>query len=128
MRHTLILTINFKGGKRASGKTLRATIVTLFSIIMLTCLASVIAPAHAAESKVVSGSGLPIPRFISISKKNANLRVGPGKRYPVDWIYRRRGVPVLVTAEFEHWRKILDADGAEGWLHKSLLSAGAPQW
>jgi SH3-like domain-containing protein len=27
-----------------------------------------------------------------------------------------------VTAEFEHWRKVLDADGAEGWLHKTLLS------
>ncbi len=38
------------------------------------------------------------------------------------WIYRRRGLPVLVTAEFNHWRKVLDADGVEGWLHKTLLS------
>ena len=27
-----------------------------------------------------------------------------------------------MTAEFEHWRKVVDADGAEGWLHKTLLS------
>jgi SH3-like domain-containing protein len=101
---------------------LRATIIILFSSITLTWLAFVIAPNHAAEGKAISDSGLPIPRFISISKKNANLRIGPGTRYPVDWIYRRRGVPVLVTAEFEHWRKVVDADGAEGWLHKSLLS------
>ena len=119
---TLVFTTLFKVKRRAGGKTLRATIITLFSIVALTCLAPVLTSTHAAERKAVSGSGLPIPRFISISKKNANLRIGPGKRYPVDWIYRRRGVPVLVTAEFEHWRKVVDADGAEGWLHKTLLS------
>ena len=89
---------------------------------MLAWFAPAIAPTHAADSKAVSSSGLPAPRFISISKINANLRVGPGKRYPVDWIYRRRGVPVLVTAEFDHWRKVLDVDGTDGWLHKTLLS------
>lgn len=76
----------------------------------------------AAQSKASVRSGLPIPRFISISSKTANLRTGPGKRYPVTWVYKRRGVPLLVTDEFDHWRKVLDAEGTEGWLHKSLLS------
>jgi SH3-like domain-containing protein len=119
---TLVFTTSFKVRKKASGKTLKATIVTLFLLGMLACLAPAIAQTHATDGKVTSGSELPIPRFISISKRNANLRVGPGKRYPVDWIYRRRGVPVLVTAEFQHWRKVLDVDGTEGWLHKTLLS------
>ncbi len=122
MCYTLVFTTPFKVGKEARGNTLRATTITLFSFVLLTCLAPVIAQTQAVEGKAVSGSGLPMPRFISISKRNANLRVGPGKRYPVDWIYRRRGVPVLVTAEFEHWRKVIDVDGTEGWLHKTLLS------
>jgi SH3-like domain-containing protein len=119
---TLFIITQLKFGKRDRGKTLRATIATLILLVALACLAPVISPLHAANSKAASGSELPVPRFISISKKNANLRVGPGKRYPIDWIFRRRGVPVLVTAEFEHWRKVVDASGAVSWLHKSLLS------
>jgi SH3-like domain-containing protein len=99
-------------------RKLKATFITLCALAALAWLA----PADAASGKAASASGLPIPRFISISSKTANLRTGPGKRYPVTWVYQRRGVPVLVTAEFDHWRKVLDADGAEGWLHKSLLS------
>lgn len=88
----------------------------------LAWLAPSMASFAAAEGKAPVGSGLPIPRFISISSKTANMRTGPGKRYPVTWVYKRRGVPLLVTAEFDHWRKVLDMDGTEGWLHKSLLS------
>lgn len=67
-------------------------------------------------------SGLPLPRFVSIAGDEVNLRTGPGVRYPVAWVFVRRGLPVLVTLEFEHWRKIRDLDGAEGWVHQSLLS------
>jgi SH3-like domain-containing protein len=108
--------------KLSIGRKLRTPIITLLSFIALAWLAPAIAPTHAADGKAVSGSGLPVPRFITISKRNANLRVGPGKRYPVAWVYRRRDVPVLVTAEFDHWRKVFDVDGTNGWLHKTLLS------
>jgi SH3-like domain-containing protein len=76
----------------------------------------------AAADKKTSGTGLPVPRFISIASKTANMRTGPGKRYPVIWVYKRPGVPVMVVDEFEHWRKVLDVEGTEGWFHKSLLS------
>ncbi len=69
----------------------------------------------------VGPSGLAVPRFESLSSTKVNLRAGPGLRYPISWVYLRRGMPVLVTAEFEYWRKIKDVDGAEGWLHKSLI-------
>jgi SH3-like domain-containing protein len=119
---TVVITTYLTDEEEGRGKTLRVTISTLILLVALACLAPVKSPLHVANSKAASGNGLPVPRFISISKQNANLRVGPGKRYPVSWIYRRRDVPVLVTAEFEHWRKVLDADGAVGWLHKTLLS------
>ena len=51
------------------------------------------------------------------------MRKGPGTQYPVAWVYIRKSLPVEVTAEYEHWRRIRDSEGDEGWVHKSLLSA-----
>ncbi len=67
------------------------------------------------------GSGLPLPRFVSLRSDEVNLRSGPGVRYPVDWVYTRRDLPVEVIAEFEVWRKIRDWQGTEGWVHESML-------
>jgi len=65
---------------------------------------------------------LPLPRFVSFRTDPVNLRTGPGVRYPVDWIYMRRRLPVEIIAEFETWRQIRDPDGAQGWVHQSMLS------
>ncbi len=51
-------------------------------------------------------SGLPLPRFVSILGDKVNLRSGPGVRYPVAWVFVRANLPVLVTLEFENWRKV----------------------
>jgi len=63
-----------------------------------------------------------VPRFVSLGADKANVRNGPGKRYPIGWVFVRRGVPLEVIAEYELWRKIRDVDGAVGWIHRSLLS------
>jgi SH3-like domain-containing protein len=77
----------------------------------------------AQEAKLtVRGSGLPVPRFVSLKFEKANLRAGPGSEYPVLWQYRRVGLPLLVDAEFGVWRKIRDADGTTGWMHGAGLS------
>jgi SH3-like domain-containing protein len=65
---------------------------------------------------------LPLPRFVSFRTDPVNLRTGPGVRYPVEWIYMRRRLPVEIVAEFETWRQIRDPDGAQGWVHQSMLS------
>jgi SH3-like domain-containing protein len=74
------------------------------------------APVHPGASR------LAIPRFVSLSSDTVNMRAGPGVRYPITWVYRRKGTPFMVMAEFEYWRKVRDADGTEGWMHRSLLS------
>ena len=61
-------------------------------------------------------------RFVSLKAERANLRVGPGRRYPIDWVYTRPGLPLLVIAQFDQWRWVLDHEGTKGWMHKSLLS------
>ncbi|MBY0510362.1 MAG: hypothetical protein K2P94_09430, partial [Rhodospirillaceae bacterium] len=69
-----------------------------------------------------AAAGLPIPRFVSLRTNPINLRTGPGVRYPVDWVYVRRHLPVEVIGEFDTWRQIRDPDGTEGWVHQQMLS------
>ena len=69
-----------------------------------------------------AGSGLPVPRFVSLKTDRVNVRGGPDKDHDVAWIYTRTGWPVEITAEFENWRRIRDSDGTEGWVYHSLLS------
>lgn len=76
----------------------------------------------AGEDDSGSQTKLPLPRFVSLRTNEVNMRAGPGVRYPVDWVYLRRDLPVEVIAEFDVWRKIRDPDGAEGWVHQSMLS------
>lgn len=83
-----------------------------------------IAPASAEETKlVVQGSGLPVPRFVTLKSDEINMRVGPGREYPLAWIYKRKGLPVKVIAEFDVWRKVTDHEGVTGWIHGQLVSA-----
>ena len=90
-------------------------------ILAAACCAS---PAGVAQAEVATGqaSGLPVPRFVSLKADKVNVHIGPAKTYEVKWLYQRAGLPVEVTAEFENWRRIRDADGTEGWVYHSLLS------
>lgn len=67
-------------------------------------------------------SGLPVPRFVSLKADKVNVRNGPSRDQDVAWVFSRSGLPVEVTAEFETWRRIRDADGSEGWVYHSMLS------
>lgn len=77
-------------------------------------------------------SGFPIPRFLTLKSNKVNVRKGPSSDHDVAWVFQRKGMPVEITAEFENWRKIRDADGSEGWILQQMLSgrrfAMAPQW
>jgi SH3-like domain-containing protein len=69
-----------------------------------------------------SVTNLPVPRFVSMKAKQGNVRRGPGLTYRIDWVYRHNNTPLLVTAEFGHWRRVQDKDGQGGWMHYALLS------
>ena len=49
------------------------------------------------------------------------MRVGPGNRYRIDWVYKRRELPVEIEREFDVWRWVEDADGNHGWVHQATL-------
>jgi SH3-like domain-containing protein len=67
-------------------------------------------------------TGLPLPRFVSLKTGEGRVRRGPGLTHAVDWIFLHRDMPLRVTAEHEHWRRVEDREGVGGWVHYSLLS------
>ncbi len=90
------------------------------SIILVSPLILVFYESNSyANSK---GTGLPLPRFVSLRAGEVNLRTGPGVQYPVDWVYLRQRLPVQIIAEYDTWRKIRDWQGTQGWVHQSMVS------
>jgi SH3-like domain-containing protein len=71
---------------------------------------------------VQAKTNLPLPRYVSIKSNEVNARTGPNVRYPIKWVYVKKGEPIELVAEFEQWRKIRDKEGGEGWVHESMVS------
>lgn len=63
-----------------------------------------------------------LPYFAALHADKVNLRAGPGDRYPIEWVYVRRDWPVEVIAHFDHWRRVRDWEGTEGWVHEKMLT------
>jgi SH3-like domain-containing protein len=69
-----------------------------------------------------TATGLPLPRFAALRSDEVNMRAGPGTRYPIDWVYKRRDLPVQIEREFEVWRLVSDPTGTKGWVHQATLT------
>ncbi|MBT0669714.1 hypothetical protein HT136_15200 [Novosphingobium profundi] len=63
-----------------------------------------------------------VPYWASIDVDEANLRVGPGNSFRIDWVYHRPHLPVKVIRREGPWRQIEDPDGTRGWMRDLLLS------
>lgn len=87
----------------------------------LICCCVLVSEAH-AQAADESETGLALPRMVSLRSSLINARSGPGSRYPIEWVYKQKGAPVEIIAEFELWRKIKDWEGSESWVHKAMLS------
>ncbi|GGH49660.1 hypothetical protein GCM10011341_12130 [Frigidibacter albus] len=79
-----------------------------------------------ASAATAEGRGpvtnLPMPRYVSLKASEGNARRGPSLSHRIDWVFRHRDMPLRVTAEFGHWRRVEDRDGAGGWVHYALVS------
>ena len=86
--------------------------------------AEVVAAAPAPVAAPARGpvTNLPLPRYVTLKTGEGNARRGPGLAHRIDWVFTRPGMPLRITAEHEHWRRVEDAEGAGGWVHYALLS------
>tara|TARA_B100000700_G_C15053490_1_gene861570 strand:- start:2236 stop:2745 length:510 start_codon:yes stop_codon:yes gene_type:complete len=60
--------------------------------------------------------------FKSLKSDNANMRVGPGKRFEILWNFKKPGLPVKILKKFEQWYEVETPDGSIGWMWGKLLS------
>jgi SH3-like domain-containing protein len=88
------------------------------SAFLLLLVAAGSGPAAAADTE----ASLPVPRFVSLHSDRVNLRSGPGQQYPIEWVLTRKDMPVEIIAQFEHWRRIRDWDGTEGWVQEHMVA------
>lgn len=63
-----------------------------------------------------------VPYWASLRATEVNMRAGPGENFPVEWVYRRQGLPVKVVRVMQGWRLVEDPDGARGWIVARLLT------
>ena len=63
-----------------------------------------------------------VPYWAAIRFDEVNMRVGPSQEYPIEWVYRRQGLPVKVVRVRESWRLVEDPDGDRGWIASSQLT------
>jgi len=95
----------------------RVVAVMFALLIGGTAAAWAAAPVTAPETDAAGK----FPRFESLRANKVYLRTGPGERYPIEWVYERRDLPVEVLHAVEHWRQIRDWEGAVGWVHEKML-------
>jgi len=66
-------------------------------------------------------SGYCVPRYLSLKRGEVFGRKGPGKDYPIIFVYHARGLPVQVIDETSDWRRICDPDGGTAWVASAMV-------
>ncbi len=93
----------------------------LFNRLFIICLACLLGSAALARD-TGPVTNLPLPRYVSLKATEGNVRRGPSLTHRIDWVFKRRDMPLRITAEHGHWRRVEDRDGMGGWVHYTLLS------
>lgn len=94
-----------------------ALVSAILLLVVLTISLALAGGARAAADKAPDG-----PRYGTLRADQVNLRAGPGERYPIQWVFTRKGLPVQILAEYDVWRKIRDFEGTEGWVHERMVT------
>jgi len=82
--------------------------------LLFPMLVAIAGPAAAQDREV--------PYWATLRAEEVNMRVGPSEAYPIEWVYRRQGLPVKVVRVMQGWRLVEDPDGERGWMIARLLN------
>lgn len=75
-----------------------------------------------ALQMAAASAGEDLPRYASLDRNEVYLREGPSYQHRILWIYRKKGLPVKIIAQYDVWRRVQDWQGSIGWIHSSMLS------
>ena len=59
--------------------------------------------------------------FVSLKKNKVHVRYGPGKNYPIKYIYKKKFLPIKVIDKKDNFRRIIDHKKNSGWIHQIML-------
>ena len=62
------------------------------------------------------------PKYASIKKEKTYSRHNASFDAPLEWIYQKKNLPILIIRERDNWREIRDIDGDISWMHVSMIS------
>ena len=85
--------------------------------------ASILFAQGAAAQSIGPVTGKPLPRFETLRFGTVRMRRGPGRKYPIAWIFKRENLPVTVFREYQEWRQVRDPYGDIGWISRTQLSS-----
>lgn len=63
-----------------------------------------------------------LPYWASLRYDEVRMRAGPSEEYPIEWVYKRKGLPVKVVRVREGWRLVEDPEGTQGWIAATQLN------
>ena len=78
--------------------------------------------AHAGNAPQPPDGMLAEAKYEAFRYGKIKMHTGPGKQYPVSWVYMRKSLPVKVVATYDVWRKVVDPDNTTGWVQETMLS------
>ncbi len=84
-----------------------------FGLALLSGVTITAAPLSAQDREV--------PYWAALRYDEVRMRVGPSEEYPIQWVYKRKGLPVKVVRVREGWRLVEDPEGDKGWIARSQL-------
>jgi SH3-like domain-containing protein len=93
--------------------TLRIRTLILVCSFFLNTLAS--CKGREDDSGTNAGGG-----FVALRSSEVNMRAGPGKDFPIIYVYRLKHMPLRVTGEYDKWLRVMDMDGDMGWISEGL--------
>tara|TARA_B100000965_G_scaffold307742_1_gene266740 strand:+ start:72 stop:515 length:444 start_codon:yes stop_codon:yes gene_type:complete len=59
--------------------------------------------------------------FLSLKKDKVYVRYGPGKNYPIKYIYKKKFLTIKVIDKKDNFRRIIDHKKNSGWIHQIML-------
>jgi SH3-like domain-containing protein len=100
----------FRGNAGRRGTVMRCPICAHLAVALLAVVGLKAMPASGAENAAK------LPRFASLRSDDINLRVGPGQTYPIEWVLKRKDMPVEIVEQFQNWRMVRVWPSASGWV------------
>ena len=59
--------------------------------------------------------------YLILKNNEVNVRYGPGFDYPINYVYKKKNLPVKIIDESWEWKKIIDFKKNSGWIHDTQL-------